>query len=166
MEISCLSSPAETGFRAGQRFVTVSLKARGSLDINYVDSHKLCGVTRLSPFTGLLLLLFRRLRALAQGKAAVTISVSQLSIRALMSSTEHMAAKQPGRSRENPATSPPIGTSDAVSRMETAMEVSTFEVLKELLPTGASKPADVKCRHTWVGVVRLRIFCFHDLRLS
>jgi hypothetical protein len=52
MEISCLSLPAEIGFRAGQHFVTVSLKARDSVDISYVDSHKLFGVTGLSAFYG------------------------------------------------------------------------------------------------------------------
>jgi hypothetical protein len=52
MEISCLSLPGEIGFRAGQHFVTVSLKARDSVDISYVDGHKLFGVTSLSAFYG------------------------------------------------------------------------------------------------------------------
>ena len=66
MEISRLSLPAEIGFRAGQQFVTVSLKARDSLDISYVDSHKLFGVNQsFRLLRDCLLLPFWRLRYLA-----------------------------------------------------------------------------------------------------
>ena len=86
---------------------------------------------------------------------------------ALVSRTEHMAAEQPGRSREKPGDLTADRGFACCIPMETAMEVSTFEVLKELLPTGAPKPADVNCRrHPGLEFVRLRVFYFHDLRLS
>jgi hypothetical protein len=48
-----------------------------------------------------------------------------------------MAAEATGHPEKTTATSLPIGASHAVCGMETAMQVSTFEVLKQLLPTAA-----------------------------